>query len=292
MHRTFLFRYIYPNLLKLLIPSNKRASQSLPAGVALVGMLMAILLAASPVMAATFKTDMIQFDPWTRLVAGGDGSKTEGIIVDLLDEFERRSGYKTERTMVPYARVEQNLQQGATDFSLMAWGEARTRYAERGSCLVPLSFGVRARKNVHIPDYEALYQIRIGTPRGLKIDPRYNADTSMKKQMVLDYTTGVLMAGLGRDVDAVAGSLSTINYLIVQNNMQDKFGETLVLNTTHLAVAFSRKSPLFAKRHSVNAVFDSMEQDGTARAIYEKWLGQQSQQLAAEAAAPNCQPGK
>lgn len=255
-------------------------------------LLLGILQAEPAAAAATFKTNMIQFDPWTRLVAGGDGSQTEGIIVDLLDEFERRSGYQTERTMVPYARVEQNLENGVTDFSIMAWGPARARYAERGSCLVPLSFGVRARKNFQIADYQALYKIRIGTPRGLKIDPRYDADKQMNKQMVLDYTTGVMMAGLGRDVDAVAGSLSTINYLIAQNQMQDKFDQTLVLNTTHLAVAFSRKSALFTKRHLVNAVFDAMVQDGTARAIYNKWLGVQSQQLTAEAAAPSCQPGK
>lgn len=255
-----------------------------------------VLLALAPgcqtAIGATFKTNMIQFDPWTRLVAGGNDSQTEGILVDLLDEFERRSGYKTERTMVPYARVEQNLENGVTDFSLMAWGEARARYAERGTCLVPLAFGVRARKNFRIRSYDALYNIRIGTPRGLKIDPRYDVDTAMNKQMVLDYTTGVMMAGLGRDVDAVAGSLSTINYLIAQNNMQDRFDETLVLNTTHLAVAFSRKSPLFTKRHLVNRVFDSMEQDGTARAIYQKWLGVQSHQLKDEAVASNCKSGK
>lgn len=240
------------------------------------------------IAAATFKTSMIQFDPWTRLVPGGQNSATEGILVDLLDEFERRSGYKTERTMVPYARVEQNLQQGTIDFSLMAWGPARALYAERGSCLVPLAFGVRAGKNIRIRQYDDLYKIRIGTPRGLKIDPRYDADERMNKQMVLDYTTGVMMAGLGRDVDAVAGSLSTINYLIEQNKLQARFDETLVLNITHLAVAFSRKSPLFGKRHLVNAIFDSMEKDGTARAIYEKWLGVQSHQFAAESAAPSC----
>jgi polar amino acid transport system substrate-binding protein len=250
--------------------------------------LLSVLKFEQAAAAGTFKTSMIQFDPWTRQISGEGSDKTEGIIVDLLDEFERRSGYKTERTMVPYARVEQNLQQGAIDFAVMAWGDARAVYAERGSCLVPLAFGVRARKSFHIGQYDDLYKIRIGTPRGLKIDPSYDVDQQMNKQMVLDYTTGVMMAGLGRDVDAVAGSLSTINYLIAQNKMQDRFDETLVLNTTHLAVAFSRKSPRFAKRHLVNSVFDAMEKDGTARAIYEKWLGVQSHQFATEAAIPSC----
>lgn len=257
------------------------------AAMALLSVLLCVMVTQAKA-AATFKTNMIQFDPWTRLVPGGKNSETEGILVDLLDEFEKRSGYNTERTMVPYARVEQNLQLGVTDFSLMAWGEARAVYAERGSCLVPLAFGVRACKNFRIRQYDDLYNIRIGTPRGLKIDPRYDADLRMNKQMVLDYTTGVMMAGLGREVDAVAGSLSTINYLITQNQMQAIFDETLILNTTHLAVAFSRKSLLFAKRHLVNAVFDSMEKDGTARAIYEKWLGVQSHQFAEESAAPSC----
>lgn len=241
-----------------------------------------------PLQAANFTTDMIQFDPWTRVVAGAQSDQTEGIIVDLLNEFERRSGYKTARAMVPYARVEQNLKSGATDFSLMAWGEARAVYAERGTCLVPLSFGVRLRKGIQVSSYTDLYRYRIGTPRGLKIDPRYDADTLMNKQLVLDYTTGVMMAGLARDTDAVAGSLATINYLIEKNNLTDQFGQTFILNTTHLAVAFSRKSARFAQRQQVNAIFQSMAQDGSARAIYEKWLGAQSSQLSAEGAAPSC----
>lgn len=230
-------------------------------------------LSLRPALAAEFTVDMIQFDFWA--MANPDRASPEphvGIVVDLLNEFERRSGHTTKRTLTPYARVELDLERGNIDFSLMAWGEARSAYANRGAVLAPLHFGVRALKGIALKDYGSLKDITISSSRGLKIDPRFDADQTLKKDFVRDYTTGVRKTALHRDSQAVAGSLLTINHIIRKMGVQDEFGETLVLNTTVLSVSFSKKAPQAALESQVHAVFKSIADDGTAKRIVDKWL--------------------
>ncbi|MEJ5999826.1 transporter substrate-binding domain-containing protein [Paucibacter soli] len=241
--------------------------------------------------AAEFQVDMIQFTPWAQRNPDKNAAAPyTGIVVDFLDEFERRSGHKTHRTLTPYIRVEMDLESGAIDFSIMAWGDARARIANKGTCLVPLDFGVRARKGISLQSYEDLYKITTSASRGLKIDPRFDKDEAARKDMVLDYTMGVKKTAARRDSDAVGGSLSTINYLINSLGLDEAFGDTLVLNTTHLTVAYSKRAAQSALEAEVQAVFKTMVDDGTAKRIYGKWLGQHLNGLKGEGRAPSCKP--
>lgn len=234
-----------------------------------------VLLSLRPALAAEFTVDMIQFDYWAMPNPDPAGAEPYvGAIVDLLNEFERRSGHTTRRTLAPYARVELDLERGNIDFSVMAWGEARGAYANRGTALVPLHFGVRALKGIALKDYGSLKEITISASRGLKIDPRFDADVTLKKDFVRDYTTGVRKTALRRDSQAVAGSLLTINQIIRKTGVQDEFGETLVLNTTVLSVAYSKKAPQAALEGQVQAVFKSIADDGTAKRIVDKWFSE------------------
>lgn len=232
---------------------------------------------------------MIQFTPWAQRNPDVNSPVPyTGIVVDFLDEFERRSGHTTRRVLTPYARVELDLESGATDFAIMAWGDARSRYANKGTCLVPLDFGVRARKGVSVRSYQDLYKITTSASRGLKIDPRFDQDPDLRKDMVMDYTTGVRKTAAAHDSDAVGGSLSTINYVIASLGLEDSFGDTLVLNTTHITVAYSKRSPQIALEAEVQAVFQAMVADGTAKRIYGKWLGQHLAGLKGEGRTPKC----
>ncbi|MCV2367897.1 transporter substrate-binding domain-containing protein [Paucibacter oligotrophus] len=192
--------------------------------------------------------------------------------MDLLNEFERRSGHSTVRTLTPYARVERNLQLGEVDFSLMAWGEARASYANRGTAFVPLEFGVMARKGVSLKSYADLLKVVVAAPRGLKVDPRFDVDPDVRKELLLDYTQAIRMTIAERDAKAVAGSLSSLNHIIHKLGLEAEFGDVLVLNTTYLTVAFSKKSPLSSAEAQVNAVFKAIVDDGTAKKIYERWM--------------------
>jgi polar amino acid transport system substrate-binding protein len=236
---------------------------------------LALSIAWPTALAAEFRVDLIQFDPWAKPnpdFALASKQPYVGIIVDLLNEFERRSGHSTIRTLTPYARVERDLLLGETDFSIMAWGEARASYANRGTAFVPLEFGVKARKGVRLRTYDDLRQIVVAAPRGLKVDPRFDIDAEVRKELLLDYTQAIRMTVAERDAKAVAGSLSTLGHIIHKMGLEAEFGDVLVLNTTYLTVAFSKKSPLLAAEAQVNAVFKTMVDDGTAKKIYERWM--------------------
>lgn len=239
--------------------------------------------------AEEFRVDMIHFDPWAQPNPTADPQRPYvGIVVDYLDEFERRSGHTTHRVLTPYARVEVDLQNGLTDFAIMAWGEARARYADRGTCLVPLEFGVRARAGVTVQRYEDLLGIITSASRGLKVDPRFDSDPAARKDYVFDYTMGVRKTAAKRDSDAVGGHLATINYLIDKLGLNAQFGDSLTLRTTHLTVAYSKKSPRAEQAAKVQAVFQAMVDDGTAKRIYERWLGAHFGRLKTEGTAPHC----
>jgi len=237
-----------------------------------------ILLLASAMPwagAAEFKVDLIQLDPWAKPNPDAALRTKEpliGIIVDLLHEFERRSGHATRQSLTPYARVERDLQQGDIDFTIMAWSDTRSSYAKRGTALVALEFGVMARQGISIKRYEDLKNIVTAAPRGLKVDPRFDSDSSMPKELVRDYTQAIRMAVADRKAKAVAGGLASLNHLIQQFGLTAEFGDVLVLNTSYLTVAFSKQSKQLAAEAQVNAVFKAMVDDGTAKRIFERWM--------------------
>lgn len=225
--------------------------------------------------AAEFKVDLIQLDPWAK--PNPDAAlkaKTPliGIIVDMLHEFERRSGHSTVQSLTPYARVERDLQQGDTDFSIMAWSDTRSSYARRGTALVPLEFGVIARQGISIKRYDDLKSIVTAAPRGLKVDPRFDSDAGVPKELVRDYTQAIRIAVADRKAKAVAGGLASLNHLIQQFGLAADFGDVLVLNTSDLTVVFSKQSKLLTSEAQVNAVFKTMVDDGTSKRIFERWM--------------------
>jgi len=243
------------------------------------GLLTALFLLSASAMplawAAEFKVDLIQLDPWAKQNPDAGLRASEpvvGIIPDLLREFERRSGHTTRQSLTPYARVERDLQQGEIDFSIMAWSDTRSSYAKRGTALVALEFGVMARQGISIKRYDDLKNIVTAAPRGLKVDPRFDSDTAVPKELVRDYTQAIRMAVADRKAKAVAGGLASLNHLIQQFGLAGEFGDVLVLNTSYLTVAFSKQSKQLTSEAQVNAVFKAMVDDGTAKRIFERWM--------------------
>jgi polar amino acid transport system substrate-binding protein len=236
-----------------------------------VGVLAASLLPAAS-FGAELKADLIQLDPWT--VENPDKSSKEkvvGIMADLVRELEKRSGITVTPQLTPYARVEKDLEDGNCDFAILAWAEDRARYANKGAEIVPVEFGVRAVKGVKLKSYEDLKSLTVSVTRGLKVEPKFDGDASIKKELDLDYTTGVKKATAGR-VQAVAGSISAINKILRESKSSDAFGDTFVLRTTPITIQFSKKSGQLALQNKVNEVFASIVADGTAKKIVSKWM--------------------
>jgi polar amino acid transport system substrate-binding protein len=227
-------------------------------------------LSANAVQALELKVDMIQLDPWTIPDPANPGQFT-GLVPDVMKELEKRTGHKIVGKMTPYGRVESDLQEGVIDFSFMAWGPQRAAWANKGVAAFPLQFGVWGVKGVILKSYADLKGVKISVTRGLKVDPTFDQDGTLDKAMDLDYTTGVKKAAAGQ-IQAVAGSLSTIGHIVASMGVRDKFGDFLVLKTTDATVSWSKKAPSPAAEGAVNEAIGKMVQDGTMQKIYDKWL--------------------
>lgn len=220
-----------------------------------------------------YSVNLIQLEPWTFEDTDTSGRRIyRGILVDLLDEFEKRSKHKTKKTLTPYVRMESNLKQGNIDFTFLVWSNDLVNYANKGTVLLRFQFGVRAQKGTAIKNYNDLKKIVISVTRGIKIDPKFDNDISLKKNFVADYTRGVLKTSADRDSKAVAGALGAINYIIKKNKLEHRFEDTFILRNVYLSVCFSKKSPNMKDEKMVNKVFQEMVNDGTVDKIYHKWI--------------------
>ncbi len=232
--------------------------------------LAALALHCATAQALELKVDMIQLDPWT-LPDPANPGQFIGIVPDVMKALEKRTGHKIIGRMTPYGRVESDLQEGTIDFSFMAWGPQRAAYANKGVAAFPLQFGVWGIKGLPLKGYADLKGVKISVTRGLKVDPTFDQDGTLDKSMDLDYTTGVKKAAAGQ-VQAVAGSLSTIGHIIAGMGVREQFGDFLVLKTTDTTISWSKKSPNLALEGPVNEAIGKMVQDGTMQKIYDKWL--------------------
>lgn len=240
---------------------------------ATLGLSCALLLGAmGPARAIELSACIIEFAPWGFPRARSLGGVEEvGVIFDFIKEFERRSPHKVLRRLLPYARVEVELEHGGCDFALMAWSDKRARYANKGAVLVPLEFGVIAVKGQRLRQYEDLKALSISVARGLKVAPRFDEDESLAKAFDRDNLTGVKKAAMRR-TSAVAGSLSTLRWLISELGVEEQFGDTLVLQINDFAAAYSKRSAHPELESAVNGVFNAMVADGTAGKIYLHWF--------------------
>jgi polar amino acid transport system substrate-binding protein len=238
----------------------------------LLSLLVTLLGIAPTALAVELQACLIQLEPWAFPRQNADGkTETVGIMFDMLREFEARSGDRLKPRLLPYARVELELEQGMCDFALMAWADTRAAYANKGTIFMPLEFGVIGVKGVKINNYDDLKPLTISIARGLKIAPQFDSDKSLKKNEDLDNLTGVRKAAANR-VGAVAGSITTLQYLIRQNGLRDRFEDIMVMRRNDFALAFSKKSPKIDSQTEVNRIFSKMVSDGTIQKIYDKWM--------------------
>ncbi|STQ90439.1 substrate-binding periplasmic protein [Iodobacter fluviatilis] len=235
-------------------------------------LLLSIIGLSKQANASEFKVDLIQEAPWAFQNPDLSGAPYAGILVDLLTEFTKRSGHTTQITLTPSIRVIQHLKKGSTDFSIMIWNKNNEEYANKGTFLFPEHIGVRAKKGVAVIRYEDLKKITTSVPRGMDIEPEFDADPLLKKDLVQNYMMGVKKTVANRDSQAIAGSLSTINYTIKKLGLTQQFGDTFLLGTAQITIHFSKKSQKNKDEAKVNAIFKEMVDDGTVRDIHSKWM--------------------
>ncbi|CAM8635827.1 HisJ ABC-type amino acid transport/signal transduction systems, periplasmic component/domain [Comamonadaceae bacterium] len=228
------------------------------------------LLSVRAAFAADLSVCMIELKPWAFMGGDPQNSRLVGVMPDILDEFKKRIGFEFKTRLLPYARLEMELERGSCDIALMAWSDRRSAYAHQGTAFMPLEFGVIAKKGLKLRKYVDLTALNISITQGLSISPEFDNDSTLRKQLDKDNLTGVRKVEYQR-VDAVAGSLLTLRYLIQQEGLDHMFGDSLTLKRNEFSTAYSKKSLRIDDYKQIDSFFASMKADGTVNKVLKSW---------------------
>lgn len=225
---------------------------------------------SAPVRAAIMQTEPWGFLP--RVSDVGKPGEPVGIWLDIAARIEAQAGVSMSKTLKPYARVWQELDLGSADISfLIRSADREGQYAHAGH-LFDFGTVVLADKSHPLPNYEALGGLRIGLMRGIRLSPRFDADSTLNKVEVRDYETMVQMLREGR-LDAIAGNSVSLHYLIKQMGLQAIVGKQWVLQVTPVTVHVSK---FYGDRDAlkrIEAAVERLKSQGAFEAIIDRWVG-------------------
>lgn len=236
------------------------------------GTLTAVALAIAvirPGAAADIRFITIDAAPWASLDGNG---RPQGVFPALAAELERRTGHRLEIAIRPFPRIDRDLESGDQDCTVILWNDKRGRIVEKGEDVHPMSFGVIGRRGLRMAGYDSLRGLTVSVTRNLAIDPHFDADASLKKEIDKDYRTGLEKMARGR-VDAIAGAIPTIRYIARQAGLGDVAGEALQLTTIPLALQCARSSRHLGLMGELDAAIRAMRADGTLPRIMAEHYG-------------------
>jgi len=224
---------------------------------------------------APVRAAIMQTEPWGFFSKSGGDEKAGppvGIWLDIAARIEAEAGVAMVKTLKPYARVWQELDLGNADISfLIRSADREGQYAHAGH-LFDFGTVVLADKKYPLPNYEALGGLRIGVMRGIRLSPRFDADTTLNKVEVRDYETMVQMLREGR-LDAIAGNSVSLHYLVKRAALEAQVGKQWVLQVTPVTVHVSK---LYAERDAlarIEAAVQRLKRQGAFEAIIDRWVG-------------------
>jgi polar amino acid transport system substrate-binding protein len=222
-----------------------------------------MMLLAAPVPAAEVRFVTVDAAPWASYDAEG---RPVGAFPEIIAELIRRSGHRMPMLLQTFARIERDLEMGAQDCTILLWSEKRAHLVEMGEVVYPMPFGIIARKGVVLKRYEDLLPLTVSMVRGVAFDPRFEADTRIRRDQDKDYRQSLQKLLHGR-VEAVSGALPTILYQAREAGMTDSIGDILELARLPLALQCGKVSPALAEMGEMSRILRNMVADGSLPAI-------------------------
>jgi polar amino acid transport system substrate-binding protein len=220
-----------------------------------------------PVAARDLKFITLDVAPWASI--DKKTGKPWGVFPAVVEEIARRTGSKISYTLHPFSRIDRELEAGGQDCTIIVWTEDRARIVKRGELVSDHPMGVIARKGVPLKKYEDLQGKTVSTLRGLSIDPRFDADATVKRDYDDDYSMGLRKIAHGR-IDGIAGAIPTIQYLARQEGLDSHLGESLAITTIPLVLQCAKKSPNIDFMPKLDQAIRDMRDDGTLKRILDE----------------------
>jgi polar amino acid transport system substrate-binding protein len=224
---------------------------------------------------APVRAAIMQTEPWGFLSKAPDGGKAGapvGILLDIAARIEAEAGVTMVKTLKPYARVWQELDLGSADISFLIRSADREGQYKHAGHLFDFGTVVLADKKHPLANYEALGGLRIGLMRGIRLSPRFDADTSLNKVEVRDYETMVQMLREGR-LDAIAGNSVSLHYLVKLVGMEALVGKQWVLQVTPVTVHVSQLYGDHDALKRIETAVQRLKRQGAFESIIDRWVG-------------------
>lgn len=198
-----------------------------------------------------------------------------GRDVELLRIIASRMNMHLQITAMSFRRALDMLRSGDLD---IAPGLLRTDIRE--SYLIFLeppyekssdkAFYVLKNGPVVIEGYEDLRPLHIGTLRGVRYFPQFDADESLQKEPVATHSINFEKL-LNRRIDTFIETESVGDYRVREGGLQDRIDKATFRYTLHqdIHMVLSKRSPLANKRKEFERVISEIIEDGSVQAIQE-----------------------
>ena len=253
----------------LILGRRRRGSVAMKAKLFALTLIAAAAALTTSAVAAERSLKFITIDvaPWASL--DKKTGKPWGVFPAVVEEIARRADVKISYTLHPFSRIDRELETGGQDCTIIVWSDERARIVKRGELVSDHPMGVIARKGVSLKKYDDLNGLTVSVLRGLAVDPRFDADQTVRRDYDDDYAQGLRKIAHGR-LDAIAGAIPTIQFVARQDGLDKHLGDVLAINTMPLVLQCARKSPNIDFMPKLDQAIRDMRDDGTLKRILDE----------------------
>lgn len=213
---------------------------------------------------AGLRVGLMHSEPWAYYSRDGGSerkSQLAGVFVDISRELARETGLNLELNTLPYGRVGKELQSGDCDLTYLIRSDDRDAYVEYAGYLFSFHTLVLARPGSALRSYDDLQGLRIGLVKDIRLNPRFDGDSSLNKVEVRDYETLVDMFLSGR-LDAIAGNSISLHHLLQKRGYPSHPWPRLMLQKTEVWAQMSKKSPQLGALPRIRSAVDKLRSEG------------------------------
>ena len=194
-----------------------------------------------------------------------------GVHWDFLQEISNETDLCIDKTLMPFARVWQSLENGNSDLTIGFASPTRDDKVIKVGLIRELKTIVVGASGFNIRAYEDLVGLRIGKTRSTKLDNRFDRDKNLDIVELNDYQQAINMLIAGR-IDALAGSYKAISYQATQAGYPNYLGENgfHLLGVRQQWLHMSKKSSFQAHIPVLRDAVEQLQATGTLTKLVNK----------------------
>lgn len=205
-----------------------------------------------------------------------NSGQPSGTHWDYLTLIQNQTGLCTNKNLYPYARIWKSIKQGSHDGGIVFRSESRKSLVEFVAPIRKMKTVVIPLKGIQLNSYDDLKGLTIGKTRGSHLGNKFDQDKNLKIVELTDYNQLAQMIRLGR-VDAVAGGVLTLSYLLNKHKTIDKvdLNNMLTLGSKEQWFQLSKKSRHLDKIPKIKEAIVTLQNDGSFDAVMDKYFGKE-----------------